>query len=149
MVGSYGIVLHQNIMLACLWRSTGVFVGVSSTFGSVCVGGWFLLIVIKRIWMSFCPMALYCIKTSCGYVCGGLQECVWVFQALLGVCGCVWGFSAWSQLSGFGCGLVLWHCIASKHHVGMSVEVYGSVCGCFKHFWECVGVCGGFPLDRN
>ena len=52
----------------------------------MCVGV-FRLIAIKRIWMWFGPMALYCIKTSCGHVCGGLRECVWVFQALLGVCG--------------------------------------------------------------
>ena len=42
-VWSYGIILHPNIMWACMWRSTSVAVGVSSTFGSVlvcvCVGG--------------------------------------------------------------------------------------------------------------
>ena len=72
-----------------------VCVGVSSTFGSVwvCVGA-FHLIEIKRMWRWFGPMALFCIQTTCGHVCGGLQVCVRVFQALLGVCGCVWGFSA-------------------------------------------------------
>ena len=39
-VWSYGIVLHPNIMWACLWRSTGVCGCVSGTFGLVwvCVG---------------------------------------------------------------------------------------------------------------
>ena len=39
------------------------------------------------IWPWFGLMALYCIQTSCGHVCGGLQVCVGVFLALLGVCG--------------------------------------------------------------
>ena len=69
-------------MWACLWRSVGVCVDVSGTFGSV------------------------------------------------------WGFSAWSQLSGFGRGLVLWHHIASKHHVGMFVAVCVCVCECFKYVWH-------------
>ena len=123
-----------------MWSSEGLCVELCE--------GFFGLIAIKRIWPWLGPMASYCIKTSCGHVCGGLRECVWVFQALLGVCGCVWGFSAWSQSSGFGRGLVLWHCIASKHHVGMSVEVCGCVCGCFWHFWECVGVFSLIAIKR-
>ena len=97
-VWSYGIVLHQSIMWACLWRSMGVCRCCKDFWECVGVCGVFLLIAIKRIWPLFGPMASYCIQTSCGHVCGGLRVCV---------------------------------------------------CGCFKHFLECVGVYGGLPLDRN
>ena len=57
-VGSYCIVLHQNIIWACLWRSAGVCGGRFEAF-KVCVGV-FRLIAIKWIWLWLGPMALYC-----------------------------------------------------------------------------------------